>query len=53
MFKVLLLLICLVLLSSCGTVIKYLDATWTDDQESYDKGKPLPALEIPPELKQD
>ncbi|MFK5969116.1 MAG: hypothetical protein QM487_03200 [Candidatus Marithrix sp.] len=53
MLKVLLLSICLVLLSSCGTVVRYLDATWTDDHKSYDKGKPLPALEVPPELKQD
>jgi len=49
MFRVLLLSVCL--LSGCGTVVRYLDATWTDDHKSYDEGKPLPPLEVPPELK--
>ncbi len=53
MLKVLLLSICVIWLSGCGTVIKYLDSTWTDDHKSYDEGKPLPPLKVPPELKQE
>ncbi|MCK5876819.1 MAG: hypothetical protein KAG43_04230 [Candidatus Marithrix sp.] len=52
MLKILL-LFSLTWLSGCGTVVKYLDATWTDDRTSSEKGNTLPPLEIPPELKQD
>ncbi|MBE9563154.1 MAG: hypothetical protein IMF12_09870 [Proteobacteria bacterium] len=50
MLKVLLFL-CLISLSGCGMVVRYLDATWTDDHKSYEEGKSLPVLEVPPELK--
>jgi uncharacterized protein YceK len=42
--------ILLVLLSGCGTVIRHLDATWLNNKTVYKKAKPLPPLEIPPEL---
>jgi uncharacterized protein YceK len=42
--------ILLILLSGCGTVIRHLDATWFNNKTVYKKAKPLPPLEIPPEL---
>ncbi|MDM8565527.1 hypothetical protein QUF74_07725 [Candidatus Halobeggiatoa sp. HSG11] len=53
MARLLLLFVCLIWLSGCGTVVRYLDATWVDDHKSYEEGKPLPALEVVPELKQE
>lgn len=37
------------LLNSCGSLVKYLDTSWYTGQEK-EVSKPLPPLEIPPEL---
>ena len=42
--------ILLLLLSGCSPVIRHLDATWLDSKTVFKKAKPLPPLEISPEL---
>jgi uncharacterized protein YceK len=37
-------------LASCGSVVKKLDSSQTDEQTVYQKCTPLPPLEIPSEL---
>jgi uncharacterized lipoprotein len=51
MEKLLILSMLLILLTGCGTAMKFLDSTLADDQTVYEKSQPLPPLEIPPELK--
>lgn len=36
--------------SGCSLIAKELDATWTGSRNAYEKGVPLPPLEVRPEL---
>lgn len=48
--KIVLVLFLVGWVSGCSLIAKELDATWTGSRNAYEKGVPLPPLEVRPEL---